>query len=278
MPNVRAMRLRMRGVPMMRDMPGILAALLDGASSPWISMSRRCAVVLLAAALLGGCGEVTGTASTQPPTQAGNPMSSPVTAHPTPTVDSIPSPVAAEPTPTVDLAESCNVSSGGAIVQLGTLDELAWASHQIVVGTVVEILPPVWGAVLNPGYSNHRPIYTDYVVQVEQRLRGTPVERVRVRQVGGTIDGRTQESGDTVPMAVADAEEPTYFLAGVGQGFWQVRDDDTVVPFAAHYNQHAARTIAEIRHVVAEALSSDPPKPMPVPAVSLDAAPLAPAE
>jgi len=278
MPNVRAMRLRMRGVPMMWDMPGILAALLDGARSPRPSMSRRCAVVLLAAALLGGCGEVTGTASTQPPTQAGNPMSSPVTAHPTPTVDSIPSPVAAEPTPTVDLAESCNVSSGGAIVQLGTLDELAWASHQIVVGTVVEILPPVWGAVLNPGYSNYRPIYTDYVVQVEQRLRGTPVERVRVRQVGGTIDGRTQESGDTVPMAVADAEEPTYFLAGVGQGFWQVRDDDTVVPFAAHYNQHAARTIAEIRHVVAEALSSDPPKPMPVPAVSLDAAPLAPAE
>jgi len=278
MPNVRAMRLRMRGVPMMRDMPGILAALLDGASSPWISMSRRCAVVLLAAALLGGCGEVTGTASTQPPTQAGNPMSSPVTAHPTPTVDSIPSPVAAEPTPTVDLAESCNVSSGGAIVQLGTLDELAWASHQIVVGTVVEILPPVWGAVLNPGYSNHRPIYTDYVVQVEQRLRGTPVERVRVRQVDGTIDGCTQESGDTVPMAVADAEEPTYFLAGVGQGFWQVRDDDTVVPSAAHYNQYAARTLAEIRHVAAEALSSDPPKPMPVPAVSLDAAPLAPAE
>ncbi|WP_169308164.1 hypothetical protein [Sphaerobacter thermophilus] len=39
-----------------------------------------------------------------------------------------------------------------------------------MVGTVVEILPPVWGDGLNPGYSNYRPIYTDYVVQVEQRL------------------------------------------------------------------------------------------------------------
>ena len=216
---------------MMRDMPGILAALLDGARSPRPSMSRRCAVVLLAAALLGGCGEVTGTASTQPPTQAGNPMSSPVTAHPTPTVDSIPSPVAAEPTPTVDLAASCNVGGAGSVVQIGTIRELAWASHQIVVGTVVEILPPVWGDVLNPGYSNYRPIYTDYVVQVEQRLRGKPMERVRVRQLGGTIDGCTQDNVDSVPMEVgdrallfltgqlSDAEEPTYFLTGVRQGF-----------------------------------------------------------
>lgn len=77
---------------------------------------------------------------------------------------------------------------------------------------------------------------------------------------------------------VPDAEEPTYFLTGVGQGFWQVRDDDTVVPFAAHYNQHAARTIAEIRRAVAEALSGNPPTSMPVPAVSLKAAPLASAE
>jgi len=38
MPNVRAMRLRMRGVPMMRDMPGILAALLDGARSPRLNV------------------------------------------------------------------------------------------------------------------------------------------------------------------------------------------------------------------------------------------------
>lgn len=57
-----------------------------------------------------------------------------------------------------------------------------------------------------------------------------------------------------------------------------MRDDDTVVPSAAHYNQHAARTVEEIRRTIAEALGGKPSKSMPVQAVSLKAAPLASAE
>ncbi|MDI3342065.1 MAG: hypothetical protein QJR03_16205 [Sphaerobacter sp.] len=171
---------------------------------------------------------------------------------------------------------------------IATIAELAWRSHQIVVGTVVERLPPVWGDVLNPEQSNYRPIYTDYVVQVEQRLRGKPGASVRVRQLGGTIDGCTQKNGNEVPMTVGDrvllfltapvpdADAPTYFITGVEQGFWSVRDDGTVDPLRRPlYDQHAGRTVAEIRRAVAEALSSKPPKAMSVPAVSLADAPLA---
>lgn len=215
MHDVLAAQLRMRRVPWCATCPES-SRLSRRRALPEALNGRRCAVVLMATVLLGGCGEITGAASTQPPAQAG---------------ESISSPVAARLTPTVDLAASCNVGGAGSVVQIGTIGELAWASHQIVVGTVVEILPPVWGDVLNPGYSNYRPIYTDYVVQVEQRLRGKPVERVRVRQLGGTIDGCTQDNVDSVPMEVgdrallfltgqlSDAEEPTYFLTGVRQGF-----------------------------------------------------------
>lgn len=119
--------------------------------------------------------------------------------------------------------------------------DLAWYSHQIVVGTVIEQLPSQH---LPAGFGSD-PLFefvvTDYVVQVEERLRGRSSETLRVRQLGGTVgdcEVRTRdeplfELGERLLLFAStpepDVSDPTYYPTGGRQGVWQFDASGTLV-------------------------------------------------
>lgn len=87
----------------------------------------------------------------------------------------------------------CSADGGSSVaidqVQYPGLAGLAWAAEQIVRGTVLEQL-----ARWEPIGIGDSSIITYSLVQVEQRIRGQPVDYVIVAHYGGTLDGCTQAS------------------------------------------------------------------------------------
>lgn len=129
-----------------------------------------------------------------------------------------------------------------------TLESLSWASHQVVLGVVIEQSPSQFGqqfaADLEP---TARHVVTDYVVKVESRLRGAQSETVTVRRLGGTVDDCTVIEADTNDSQFVIGQRVLLFLniqdqfdmsssnvphmvTGGPQGIWKVRDDGTLQP------------------------------------------------
>ena len=121
-------------------------------------------------------------------------------------------------------------------------EDLAWKSHQVAVGTVVDEAGPDWlepdprhpG---RPGQCLH--IMTDYFVEIETHYRGQEADPLRVRVRGGQIDDYEQrtdvspdlEVGDRLLMFLSEAPAsgvlPDAFLAHDNR-VWQIDDNDRV--------------------------------------------------
>jgi hypothetical protein len=110
-----------------------------------------------------------------------------------------------------------------------SLDEMAWYSHVIVVGTVSEPQGSRWAP------DEPSEIVTDYTVAVEQWVRGEVLGRqqVPIRVFGGKIEDCVQlynswppfEPGDRSVFFLRDYEgstPPRYDLFGWGQGYWNL--------------------------------------------------------
>lgn len=154
-----------------------------------------------------------------------------------------------EPTETQSEADAtvpCDYGIYDDIEQIDTIDQLAWYSHQIVVGTVTENLGSrkVEGTGPAPEVDFH--IVTDYLVQVEDRLRGSDAvagdPTVTIESYGGTVDDCTMtwhewppfEVGDRALFFLRDFEESdqpaAYQIFGRQQGYWAIDDAGLAAP------------------------------------------------
>jgi hypothetical protein len=151
-------------------------------------------------------------------------------------------------TPTVAPASAaCSFIIYGSIALIPTLEDLARQSPDIVVGTIVERLAPVWGPESVSSDGPMRTIETHYRVRVEELIRGESGDTLLIRQIGGSLDGCTQSAdpqariskGQHVLLFLADTQEreagTTYAIMGVTQGYWIVAGDGSVRPGAPHF-------------------------------------------
>jgi len=113
--------------------------------------------------------------------------------------------------------------AGATIVQSLTLDEMSRKADVIVHGRVVE-QSTAW----NEARSR---IYTVTVVEVQERLKGEGASRIRIRQLGGTVDGITQSIVGNASLAVAeevvlflnrDESKDLHYVVGMAQGKYAV--------------------------------------------------------
>ena len=221
-------------------------------------------ILLLATTACGAVGEPTDRYQGQP-VAAANPAS---TTQATPT---------AQPSPGASSRPlDCDMTISASYAQLDNVATLAWVSHQVVTGMVVEELPPVWVYPDPQRRPQWRKIYTDYVVRVDQRLRGLPEATVRVRRMGGMIDGCTQQNPDEPTLAVGDrrllflheftvpnAPTPAYSAIGGPQGHWGLAADGTVTTSMPHYQQFNRIPLAQLAGEVRGALLGQPPATVP---------------
>lgn len=202
-----------------------------------------------------------------------------------------PSGIAATAPPPVE----CSFFVSAAIAMYDSVEQLAWLSHEIVVGTVVEEFPPAWDDPPDVEFSPAPIIYTDYLVQVDQRFRGGAGETLRVRQPGGQIGSCMQSYEPQVPLTVgeqavlflipqehhgADAPE-AYVVFGGPQGYWPIDAAGTITTEIGHLVSLDGLTVkafgARVREILAAGVPDDPPW-LRKEAVPLDVAPLPPNE
>jgi len=239
-------------------------------------------ILLLTMTACGAVGEPTARPQGQP--VAANSPASPTQAEATatPVAAAVPAPTTqSEPMilPTVSLQSrppDCDMTISTSFVRLDSVATLAWVSHHVVVGTVVKELPSVWIYPDPQRRPNWRQIYTDYLVRVDQRLRGLPEATILVRRLGGKLDGCTQQNPDEPPLAVGDqhllflhefslsnAPTPAYSAIGGPQGYWDLNADGTVATPIPHYQQYKRMPLAQVAEEVRSALLAQPPKTVP---------------
>lgn len=168
----------------------------------------------------------------------------------------------------------CGALFSGVADRFETIEELAWSSHQIVAGTIVERLPSVRStAPISPRAPDQRAILTDYVVRVDQRVRGLPVPTVRVRQVGGTVDGCSLTNMDAVDLPIGGrfllflridpevaAQVPTYRIIADYQGAWPLDPNGTVTTRAPHHQRYNGVPLAQLAGQMRTILAGPPPR------------------
>jgi len=198
----------------------------------------------------------------------------------------------------------CDTLVSSSPVGYANVEALAWASHQVVAGRVVGSSPPQWSEPFVTGFHEDekdvpvRTITTDYIVQVESRIRGEDLDYIRVRLEGGAI-GNCEIVNETTPPLTSDehillflhtgfesALPATFAITGGTQGLWTFVDDDHVVPSVLYRTGHEHDVPAEAvhsLHLLAEQLrtslaNGDIPEgdARPYRVVPLEEAPLAP--
>lgn len=184
-------------------------------------------------------------------------------------------------------ARACSSTSSALLVSEDSLDELAWASGQIIIGRLVEKLPSAWGEQLNPDVDDCLPICTDLIVEVEQAIRVEPADQVRVRLPGGTIGPYTQTveprpdlgPGDRALLFLqaprgSDLLPPASTIVGSIQGVWRISAGDTVE--TGRDPAHDGQPLGEVARQIRAALGGSPAVHPPLPVVPLVTALLAP--
>jgi hypothetical protein len=208
--------------------------------------TRLMLIVIGVSLLLVGCGQVQ---SQDLGAEVGTPRAS-VTA-----IAAVsPTPPSSQQTPL-----TCEIVVG-TIAGIPNIDDLTWASNAIVVGTVAKRLPTT----PNPDATNS-PMFTDYVVDVQNVYRGAKVDSIRIRRSGGNIPGGCSqpESGPTIqvgdrfllflidPQTGTDA--PTYFVTGEGQGYFRLNDKDQVTE--TNYTEFQDKLVGTVASRVAQVLA-----------------------
>jgi len=110
----------------------------------------------------------------------------------------------------------------GSVVRPFTLQELYSTAELVVVGEVVG-QTSFWNEA-------HDTIYTEYTIQVERVVKGRKPLELRLRLMGGSVDGQTLrvpgnaqvEVGERVLVALRD-QGAFQTLVGMSQGKWSIR-------------------------------------------------------
>ncbi|MEZ4473757.1 MAG: hypothetical protein R3F60_23795 [bacterium] len=114
-------------------------------------------------------------------------------------------------------------AASATIVQSLSLDDMSRKADVIVHGTVVE-QATAWN-------DTRSRIYTVTTVEVKERLKGKGETRIRIRQLGGTVDGITQSivgnarlsvGEEVVVFLTQDAEKGLHYVIGMAQGKYTV--------------------------------------------------------
>ena len=150
-------------------------------------------------------------------------------------------------TPIVDL-EDCSGTIDGSIAKIESLEALAWTSHQVVVGRVVEQQDSIWGHAHNP-------------IDPSRRM---------IRQWGGSVEGCTLTSfleqklevGEQVLLFVRESNPPsstlTYSLLGGDQGHWSIGADSVVTNDVPHLARYSGKPLAELTSEISSILAGEP--------------------
>jgi Tol biopolymer transport system component len=164
----------------------------------------------------------------------------------------------------------CSWSTVAAMAWVFDLESLARSADLIVVGTIVEAVPPAFGALrVRPGpvgTTHAAPIFSDYVIEVEQQYKGAPHATVRVRLEGGTIGTCRQEFS---PQAhLAEGIRALLFLhemrpddlLGVGwsltpQGVWPMRGNNFVVAGEPYLDRYTGISLPAVADLIRAALA-----------------------
>lgn len=119
---------------------------------------------------------------------------------------------------------------------------LLWSSHHVFAGTVIEQLPSF--QVSEPELESDPlllPIVTDYLMRIENPIRGLPDDVIRVRRLGGELEGCSVTNGEGQLLEVGrralvfvwtpetGSADPTYYLNGGRDGFWLFEDGEALV-------------------------------------------------
>lgn len=235
------------------------------------------AIGMLLILVLAGCGSADEQA-TQTEDLAANPEptrtlipTATLTATATPTL-----PPTSEPsTPTAPTLDPAACSWGSIIdyVAIDSIMHLAWVSHRVIVGEVIEQQPAAWGHAVNPMEPGRRQIYTPYVVRVDQHVRGTPTEMIIIQRLGGEIGNCTQSNesdpalkpGDRLLLFLRETGEfqatiePSYSIVAGEQGYWRISPDGTVVNNVAHLQQYSGLPLEALIDQIQAALAGPPP-------------------
>lgn len=146
-----------------------------------------------------------------------------------------------ETTVNTEIDSLCGMLIAPLFLDFPTAEALAWASHQVIIGTVTEKLPSQWGDPVAPGAGiTARNIYTDYAIDVKERLRGVNENPIHLRVLGGQIDSCVMKDTSNPSIEVGQQVflflgEPvsgtkvlTYPLVNGPDGFWQFTTDEIV--------------------------------------------------
>jgi|JI10StandDraft_1071094.scaffolds.fasta_scaffold479981_2 uncharacterized membrane protein len=127
-----------------------------------------------------------------------------------------------------------SVPAGATIVQSLSLEEMSRKADVIVHGRVVE-QATAWN-------ETRSRIYTVTTIEVQERLKGLGASSIRVRQLGGTVDGLTQSIVGNARLVVGeevvvflnrDEAKDLHYVVGMAQGKYAV-DRSTPVPTIRH--------------------------------------------
>ncbi|MBA2452811.1 MAG: hypothetical protein H0V47_06545 [Chloroflexia bacterium] len=147
----------------------------------------------------------------------------------------------------------------------------AWDSNQVFIGEVIEQLPAQRA---EAGYAFIQPVVTDYLLRIDTPVRGVPASEIRVREIGGNVEGCTLSNADPPLLNVGDralffalttepgAADPTYYVYGGRGGVWRLSEDESFVTRAGdeHYPSAAVPAAQFLQGLVA-ALNGPPPDP-----------------
>ena len=161
--------------------------------------------------------------------------------------------------------------------EMATVEAIAWASHQIVVGTVLEQSDPFWSEPFSEGIDKSlvggpsRTILSDFIVDVHENFRGEDLERLTVRTQGGTIGdctitdlgAPTFEAGDEVLLFLYDAtiedqEQNAVFVpTGGPQGYLIIEDNGAL---KVHRGEEQVQEVnyPDLRREIIQVLQSEP--------------------
>jgi hypothetical protein len=180
-----------------------------------------------------------------------------------------------DPTSVIAEDAACDARISEDFAMFTSLDELAWASHQVIEGTVAEILPAqkikVEGSVLP------FTIVTDAMVTVDRQFRGQAATMVRVRLLGGSIGDCAQEFPDSPQLTPgtsvllflrepdAATSDQAYELTGGKQGYWTISDGGLVTATDPRLQLTGeAATVAAVEGALSATLAAGPPADNPL--------------
>ncbi len=149
------------------------------------------------------------------------------------------------------------------------VEDLAWSSARIVVGTVTNDFGPAWAEPgnlhLTSRFRNCLEIMNDYEIEVENQFHGEPAESIRIRAPGGELHGYEQLYGIAPDLSPGDRY--LFFL-------FQAPDSE-MLPDAWAFDLQRAReiqagdvvttgydssmTLDEVEQLIRETLAGEPP-------------------